>query len=38
MTAMRDEFQALIDKYRARMRLLRETFDRQGYLLCGVTG
>jgi hypothetical protein len=33
MTAMHDEFQALIDKYRARMRLLRETFDRQGYLL-----
>jgi hypothetical protein len=30
---MNDDFQALIDKYRARMRLLRETFERQGYLL-----
>jgi len=30
---MTDDFQVMIDKYRARMRLLRETFDRQGYLL-----
>jgi hypothetical protein len=29
---MIDEFQALIDKYRERMRMLREMFDRQGYL------
>jgi hypothetical protein len=29
---MTDTFQALIDNRRARMRRLRETFDRQGYL------
>jgi hypothetical protein len=29
---MTDDFQALIDKYRARMKLLREIFDRDGFL------
>lgn len=30
---MNDEFQALIDKYRARMADLKTAFDQQGYLL-----
>lgn len=29
---MSDHFQEMIDRHRARMKLLRETFDRQGYL------
>jgi hypothetical protein len=30
---MTDTFQHMIDKHRRRMAFLRETFDRQGYLL-----